>query len=401
MFKYILTTFFTRIFIAASNLFIAILLSNYIGAAGRGEQSLIITLITFIIIISSVIGSSSISYLLPRFPFITLVVPSVVWVILISTASYFVLPRLNLVPSAFTGDVCFLSLMLAVMNLNTAILISKQRINAANWVGFLQAFMIIAILLVYFIFLQQKTIRVYIIALYIGYGSALGLSTFLILRYFREIQREPLEKYQVAFKKLAILGFFNQTAIFTQLLSFRLSYYILDANFGKEMVGVYANAVSIAESVWLIGRSIATVQGAKIVNSHDTGFSIDLTSRMNRINLLISIVLLLILSFIPDSWYVWIFGEEFTGINRMIWFLAPGILFFGIVLIVGYYFSSTGKHHVNALASTAGLVVTLILGFTIIPLWNSSGAAITATVSYAITALIILFFFAREKKFLN
>jgi len=48
---------------------------------------------------------------------------------------------------------------------------------------------------------------------------------------------------------------------------------MLNAYIGKEEVGIYANAVSIAESVWLFGRSVGTVQHARIVNSHDTNYS--------------------------------------------------------------------------------------------------------------------------------
>ena len=102
MFKNIVSTFFTRFFIALSNLIIAVLLSNFTGAAGRGEQSLIITLITFIIIITSVIGSSSISYLLPRFRFMALIIPSYIWVVLVILACFFVIPLLSLVPEERT-----------------------------------------------------------------------------------------------------------------------------------------------------------------------------------------------------------------------------------------------------------------------------------------------------------
>ena len=398
MFKNIISTFFTRFFIALSNLIIAVLLSNFTGAAGRGEQSLIITLISLIIIITSIIGSSSISYLLPRFRFMALILPSYLWVILVIFACFFVLPLTGLVPDEYYTDVCLLSLLLAIQNINSAVLISKQRIHAANWVGFFQSLVIILVLLLYFLVLENHSIHAYLIALYAGYSASLLLSFLLITGYFEKVSRESLSGITSAFKNLAVLGMYNQVAVFTQVLSFRLSYYILDGYYGKESVGIYSNAVSIAESVWLVGRSIGTVQHSKIVNSQDTLSSLNLTSRMNKLNLLISVLLLIVLSFIPSSWYVWIFGDEFADINRIIWTLGPGILFFGIVIILGYYFSSTGKHYVNALASSAGLVITIILGFILIPAYESYGAGITASISYGITALIVYFFYRKQEK---
>src|SRR4030043_472328 len=115
------------------------------------------------------------------------------------------------------------------------------------------------------------------------------MSFIFIKSYFAGFHREPFNAWMAALKKLATLGLYNQIAVFAQLLSFRLSYYILNSCFGKEEVGIYSNAVSIAESIWLIGRSIATVQHSRIVNSRDKKFSLALTSRLNRINLLISI----------------------------------------------------------------------------------------------------------------
>ncbi|HEX2395473.1 MAG TPA: polysaccharide biosynthesis C-terminal domain-containing protein [Bacteroidales bacterium] len=398
MIRQILSTFFTRFFIAISNLAIAVILSNYTGAAGRGEQSLIITLITFIIIITSVIGSSSISYLLPRHSFYSLIIPSYLWIAAIIALCFILLPFLNLVDEAFTVDICILSFILAIVNVNTAVLVSRQRINSANQVGFVQSVMIVAWLLISFLVIGNKSVSGYVNALYIGYGSSLLLSFAYIGSYFRGIKKESLSTFIEAGKRLTVLGFFNQIAVFTQLLSFRLSYYLLNAYYGNEQVGIYANAVSIAESVWLIGRSIATVQHSRIVNSEDALYSLKLTSRINRINIIITVVIIIIMAFVPDRFYTILFGDEFTGINRIIRIIAPGIVFFGIALILGNYFSSTGKHFVNAIASTAGLFITLLLGFLLIPQYETSGAGITATVSYGITALIAYYFYRRELK---
>lgn len=393
----IISTFFTRFFIAASNLIIAILLSHFIGAAGRGEQSLIITLVSFILIIAGIIGSASISYLVPRRPFITLIIPAYLWVLLVTVACFVFLPVLNLIPAQYVTDVCLLSLMLSVLNIHTAVLVAHQRINAANLPGFIQSLVIVLMLVLYFAVLNDRSIRSYIVALYCGYGLALVVSTMMIRKYFKGSGRLSAGDWFLTAQKLALLGLYNQVALFTQLLSFRISYYILNAHFGSTEVGVYSNAVSIAESVWLIGRSIGTVQHSKIVNSTDKGESIRLTTRLNRINLAVSVLVIAVMACIPGSWYGFIFGREFTQINRIIWTLGPGIVCFGIVLVLGYYFSSTGRHLVNAISSTAGLAVTLLLGFIVIPRWGSYGAGVTASVSYGITAIVVAYFYWREK----
>lgn len=401
MIRNILSTFFTRFSVAIVNLVIAILLSNQLGASGRGEQSLIITLITFIIIVTSLIGSSTISYLIPRNPFSVLIIPSYLWVILIILVCFLVLPYLDLIQANYVTDVCILSLLLSVLNINISVLISHQKINKANFLNLIQTLIIVLVLVITFTFLHRRNINSYIVALYSGYGISLLISFFFIGEYFRNFRLEPLKAWKTAVSKMAALGLYNQIALFTQLLSFRLSYYMLNSYVGEEEVGIYSNAVSVAESIWLIGRSIGMVQHSKIVNSNDVNYSLSLTSQLNRLNLAVSVALITVLACIPESWYIFIFGDEFVNINRIIWTLGPGIVFFGVVLVLGYYFSSTGKHYVNAIASAAGLIMTIIIGFAVIPAYSTYGAGITASISYGITALIVFLFYLHEKRSLR
>jgi O-antigen/teichoic acid export membrane protein len=72
-----------------------------------------------------------------------------------------------------------------------------------------------------------------------------------------------------------------------------------------------------------------------------------------------------------------------------------------MVLILGYYFSSTGKHYVNAIASLAGLAIALIMNFMLIPSMGSRGAGLASSFSYAVTALITLIFFRAERRKLS
>jgi len=93
-----------------------------------------------------------------------------------------------------------------------------------------------------------------------------------------------------------------------------------------------------------------------------------------------------------------LFGEEFTNINRIIWTLSPGILCFGIFRILGYYFSSTGRPHINTIANLAGIFITVVLGFILIPSYNSYGAGITASLSYGAMALVVTVYYFLEKR---
>lgn len=401
IYRNIVATFLTRFLIAGSGLIIAILLSRFLGATGRGEQSLLITLITFIIIVNSMVGASAISFLIPRYPFQALIFPSYIWVLLVSALGIVFLPPFHMVPAVYLPHVCLLSFILGVYTVNVSVLISKERIAAANLLAIVQSATIILFLLFSFLIRNEKDINSYIESLYAGYVVSMMLSLFMIRRYFRAQHRSPIALIFEAIKKMFVLGFYNQMAVLTQMLSFRISYYILNQHYGPGSVGLYANAITVAESVWLIGRSMAMVQYSKIVNSPDQQFSIQLTYRILRDCFIVSSVLLFMMAFIPDALYGCIFGKEFTALQSLIRILAPGVLFFAVVLIISNYFSGTGRHYINAIASSAGLAVTLLLGFVFIPLYGLHAAAATASISYGVTALITLIFLIKDRKIIG
>ena len=66
MVKKIASTFIIKVIIAVLNLAIVIVLSRFIGAAGKGEASLIVTTIAMILIFCNMIGGSSLVYFVPR-----------------------------------------------------------------------------------------------------------------------------------------------------------------------------------------------------------------------------------------------------------------------------------------------------------------------------------------------
>lgn len=63
MVRKILGNFGVRLLSAIMNLMIAIVVSQYIGATGKGEQSLVLTMIAIVTIFDNMVGGASIVYL--------------------------------------------------------------------------------------------------------------------------------------------------------------------------------------------------------------------------------------------------------------------------------------------------------------------------------------------------
>ena len=397
MIKKIVNTFGTNVIVAVLNLLIAVIISQWLGAAGKGEQSIIITTVAFILLVCNIMGGASLVYLVPRTDNFKIIIPAYVWSLVVCFVVYFLSENLSQLSSFYNFHICLLTFISSLTAVNSMILLGHQKIEAKNLVAVLQTAVLIISLLILFLFFHQKNITSYIIALYVSFTSAFILSCFLIFKFLNKNKEVNTPLKKVLWEMLRF-GFLNQLSHITQLLSFRLSYYILLLFLGKDSVGVYSNAVSLVEAVWLISKSIATVQYARIANSDDDMYARQLTQKLLKSALFMSFLILIPMMLIPSSFYTFVFGKDFTHVNILIIILAPGVFFYNFSLIIGHYFSGKARYHINTMASASGLLVTVVLCLLLIPLLNVYGAAVAAVCSFITTSAVVFYVFHKETR---
>lgn len=398
MIRKIVNTFTTNVVIAILNLLIAIVVSQYLGAAGKGQQSILITTIAFVLLVCNILGGASLVYLVPRYDNFKIIAPSYLWTAIVCVVLYFMMGIFQDVPPVYAFHVCLLTLISSFTAVNTMILLGHEKIHAKNLIAVVQTLVLILSLLFMFIVLDKKSIESYIISLYIAFTVVFIISCLYIFKFIN-VGYGKQSSFSKVLKDMFHYGFLNQLSHITQLLSFRLSYYILLLYLGKDSVGIYSNAVALVESVWLISKSIATVQYARIANSDNDIYSQILTQKLLRSALFVSFFILLPMALLPSVFYKILFGQEFGSVNRIIMILAPGVFIYNFSLIIGHYFSGKGRYHINTVASAIGLVVTVGLCWLLIPLLGIYGAAIAAVFSFITTAGYVFYIFKKETSF--
>jgi O-antigen/teichoic acid export membrane protein len=342
------------------------------------------------------VGGATLVYLTPRFHVSLLLVPSYVWTILMSLISFMVLKMSNLVESTYILHICVLAVINSIMSIHSNVLIGKERIRESNNLVLFQTVILVLSLLVAFIVFKQVSVDSYIVSLYVSMSVCMIISSFFVGKSILSIRIFPLIQFVPVIIQMFRYGFQNQVAHITQLLSFRLSYYVLEEYKGLAAVGIYSNGISIAESVWLVAKSMALVQYSWVSNSNDQEASARMTIRLLKGSILLSLLLVLPLLLLPISGYTYIFGEGFAGVKPVIWSLLPGVLIYNLSILFGHYFSGTGRYYINTTISTAGLVVSAILYFTFIPMYSETGAGIATSLSYIFTSMLFLWYFSKE-----
>jgi O-antigen/teichoic acid export membrane protein len=396
MFKQILNTLFAKILTGILNLVIAIIISNYLGAEGKGVQGIILTTISIVVILTGVIGSGGLTYLLPRLHFSILIIPSYLWTFIVAMVLWIGLLQINIVPTLYIKHIACISILLSINGINTSILHSKKEIKKANVVGLAQIFFTVLTVTYLIVYKEILSVNSYIIGLYVGNIVSLVLSfVFTSDEYLRSRYKMPFYKYFIGLQKHFKYGGFNQLDILAQVLSFRLAFYFLNYYTSVFDVGIYSNAVSLIESVWIISRSLSFVHHSRIINSRDKNYNSLITLNFIKLSGVLGFFAIIVFVLIPSRFYEFVFGQEFGPIRNAIISLSPGILFFSLSFVISSYLSGVGKHHINSISSFVGLIVIVLSSIFLIPIYGIIGAGIAASLSYFITTLIKIFSFCR------
>lgn len=395
MIKNIFSTFTSRFLSAAFGFVLIIVLSNTLGADGKGEASLILTTVTVILLFCDFVGGSALIYLGPRHSNFQLAFSSYIWSFLICIASYFALFFLKILPEQYIIHTVAIALLQSLGNIHLSMMVSGEKIFQYNLIKLLQAFLNLAGLLVFFYLIDYITIYAYIGALY---GA--GFISLIITLFYFPVHKFAFDLSEIKslVKKTFRLGALNQFANLAQFLNYRISFYILTAFWGTYEVGIYSNGVSIAESIWIFANSISLVQYSRISNSTDMVYNRQLTISLCKFTVLLMAIPVAILYFLPSDLYTFIFGKEFGEMTIAIRALAPGILLYNITKIITHFFSGTGRYQFNMIGSICGLAATLVLGFYLIPQYPLFGAGITASISYLVSSVILMLIFVYKEK---
>ena len=352
---------------AVLNFLTIILLSRFLGPDGKGIATRLIVIISGIQILCDFMGGAALVYLSSRHSIRSLLFPAWSWSVLVSISALILIRIID--PALFLEygvHLAVLSVVNSTLNQHLHIFNGLEKFKWVNLLNLIQALLIGLSL---FVFLKiENDVFAYTLALYSGWGIAWLCSLFLLTK----LESNPasavpdsLLTLDVSNNQLPVFGgmkmlfkysFANQFGHLLQFANQRIAYFLL-VDFA---LGIYSNAVSLAESVWLIASSIAMIQYGKIANTNDKNSAADMTAVLFRSSVILSTAACLILLIVPVDIYTFLFGDAFAPVKENLLFLLPGIIFISGYLIIGHYFSGTGQFMKNNYAIAAGLAVTVV-----------------------------------------
>lgn len=393
-FKAIVHTLSSRLTGAALNFVLLWFTARYMGAEVRGEISLYFSSIYLLVLVSGFVGGSTLIYLAPRFQLRRLLFLSYVWCLFVSLLLVPALAWWPGLPAPTLTWWVVSSLLFNLTAVNRYLLLGQERIRTDNLLGVGVNLLQLALLAYWVLAGQESQLHAFVWA-FVGAWSLAWLVSLLLLA--QSLKHDTKSSAWLPLLKAAFrLGLLAQSTNLAQFIAYRIQYYLINAQAGKEEVGIFSTAVSLAEAVWMITQSISLVQLSRIVQGNNRNEAASWSLPWFKISLLLSGAALLVLLLLPSSFFVWIFGTEFSQLSPLLYALAPGVLALAGSNILAHYFSGTAQLRVNLGASVLSLVAVSALSMLLLPSWGILGAAWASSAAYVVGAIWLMYHFNKQ-----
>ncbi|MDR2805932.1 MAG: hypothetical protein LBB85_09920 [Dysgonamonadaceae bacterium] len=356
MFKNIAGTFGTRIICTVFTLIIVIINAHSFGPEGVGIIGLFVLNITILQILTSFVGGPSLIYLLPRCDPFQLLFLSYIFGIVTNGLGTFLLYLFGFVSAEHVWHLYLCAFFLALFSVNSLYLLAQENIRLYNIFILGQVTVHLSILLILLYVCQITNVSAYLYSYGASYLLSFAGSVYAVAK---NIRYSGFGKLFKLFGQMFKYGFLIQIANLSQLLNYRMSYYVIQFIAGIKPLGIFDLGTKLSEAIWIFPRSISTVQYARISNcGDDKVYAKKITLSFLKLTFVFAGTAILILFCIPEQGLGLIFGSEFTASKKIIYALGGGIIVLSCNMILSHYFSGFGNYKVNTIASAIGLAVT-------------------------------------------
>jgi O-antigen/teichoic acid export membrane protein len=181
-------------------------------------------------------------------------------------------------------------------------------------------------------------------------------------------------------KEMFNSGFLSQLGHILLFLLYRLPLWWMAAQYGNSQAGLLANALLIADTIWIFGNSYGTILHSRMLVSSGS-FSGDRNngdvsapaSQQRKFNKLLSryvvisssgtLLAVLLAMIVPNALYVFVFGETFSGLKETLFLISPAVIFLGISAPIGHYLHAQNRFKDLIVSYGCAVVVLVVLWF--------------------------------------
>lgn len=161
-------------------------------------------------------------------------------------------------------------------------------------------------------------------------------------------------------------------------------------------LGQYTLTVKLAELLWQLPAAIVVVLVSKGANT-DAKAMVQVVSKICRLTLLITMCSAIGLWVGCYYLVVPVFGADFTAVASMVGYILPGIILATVFKSLNSHYAGQGRPHYAVYIMGASVTLNIGLNLYLIPNYGGVGAALASSVSYGLSAVLIVITFCRTE----
>ncbi|MBL8327708.1 MAG: polysaccharide biosynthesis C-terminal domain-containing protein [Rubrivivax sp.] len=205
------------------------------------------------------------------------------------------------------------------------------------------------------------------------------------------IARPDLRSLRPEARFVIVIGLTNLVS----LMNYKVDLFLVERFMGLSATGVYSIAVAVAELLWLVSSAVTTAAYARI-GQPDRDAAITLTLRAMHASVLMLLAVSPLLWGAAALLVPALLGAAYQPAIAVLALLLPGVALYGAASALSAWFTNhAGQPQVPALLAAGSLLINIAVSVWAIPRWGLAGGALATTLSYAITIVVGLFWFAQ------
>jgi len=176
-------------------------------------------------------------------------------------------------------------------------------------------------------------------------------------------------------------------------LQFRADAFIVNAIAGVRATGIYSVTSGLAETLWYVPNALGVVMFSRAVDpTADAGRT---AATLTRTTLALSVLLAVPAAAFGPRLVRFVYGSQFADAGVALRLIIPGVVAYSVVAVLSRYLSGRGRPGTGTLILLLGLAANVIANLILVPRLGILGAAIASSLSYGLTAFVMLVVFVR------
>ena len=385
MFKDIIGTIGARYVVAFLNLLLIFINSKVLGRDGMGVVGVIYASASIAVVFNSILCGNTIVYFMNKYNLRYVFYPAYIWAFTGSFIACGAMCLFNILPEGYEVIVFCLAVLISLVTANSLMLLGKDNVKGFNLTFVFQGILMFLMLLCIYFWADYKSVKGYLTGLVAANIAAYILSAILLLPYFRGKEGSSVKKpFTAVLKEMFLYGIWSGADNLAEGLTTRLNYFFVQNTGGYGNVGLLDSGTKMSESVWHISNSISYIEYNSVSKTTDIREQKRVTLRLFKLTYCALILVMTAIVCVPEWFFTeYLLTPEFAGIRSVIIGLSLGIVALGSNRILSHYFIGSGNVKYSTFCSVFGLLVLLVAGLVLIPMYGVLGAAITSSIAYS------------------